>query len=55
MSAIGHPLKMAAFVALFAFSLYLIRRQPEPSRPRLYSVQALIMVVYFAGQILEDL
>jgi hypothetical protein len=56
MHFIGYNLKMAAFVALFGFSIYLIKREKDESaRNKLYVIQAIIMFAYFAGKLIEDM
>jgi hypothetical protein len=55
MNPISYNLKMAAFVALLGFSIYLIKREKnEAKKSKLYLILGAIMFLYFAGKFIEE-
>ncbi len=54
MILLSYNLKMASFVALFGFNLYLIYKiESQERRKKMQLVMGIIMIMYFTGKFLE--
>lgn len=52
---ISQHLKMAAFAALFGYALFLTyKTEPPPLKKKRYIVLGLIMSLYFAGKLVDE-